>query len=222
MSPMNRAGTYDFSDHSHCQNVFIAHLSTNPPDSGTLFTVNGHVLMMHLLVLRWSCERCGRQECICPSTSHDGFKQGQVSVQTKFSVDDGTGEAMVWCHDVRSVSNLLGLRPALWNQLIELLPSYGKVVYRYSKEEHSQQQDAAQLPQLNDDLESVVSMLCTHNSIQQPVKMKCRMLHSNQPMKHAASGNTKFGSSEHEQSGDARKKYIPWQHLKCTEIITFQ
>ena len=63
----------------------------------------------------------------------------------RFSVDDGTGEALVWCHDVDSVPVLLGLPSAMWQQAKELLPSYGKVVYKYSREVQTQWQVASLL-----------------------------------------------------------------------------
>ncbi|XP_033634140.1 CST complex subunit CTC1-like [Asterias rubens] len=132
--------------------------------------INCHLQTVKYLSLKWSCLRCGHKDCVCSSS--DG-QTGGITASIRFMVEDGSGEAIVWCSVNSCIASLLGMTENRWLLLEHAVRQCQEVVYSYKPEDFNKEME---MPESSSDIEGWLSVLCSHKSIQKPLVLHCQTM----------------------------------------------
>ncbi|XP_071506120.1 uncharacterized protein [Diadema antillarum] len=132
-----------------------------------------HVQCIKRFILRWVCRQCGRNDCRCPDTTNHN---GQLCTQILCSVDDGTGEALVWSDRPQVVRAILDLSARQWDALeTSCLGPNRELVFHQSTKLHREEETSSSSMQ-NKRLSIEMTRYCQHScsNIQRSIWLKCR------------------------------------------------
>ncbi|XP_038077286.1 uncharacterized protein LOC119745134 [Patiria miniata] len=179
---------------------YLSHLLSNPDSVSPTQTIviHCHLQAIKSLVLKWSCQRCGHKDCVCSADIAE--LEGKLTSTARFAVEDGTGEALVWCSEPSAIAPVLGLTAPQWTQLELEMQRCKEVVYSYKKPDY---REKAVMPSPTD-TEGLVNLLCSHDSVQKPLVLHCQLM---------VWGNGKKNAMAN--TGIAGRQYAPSVHLKC-------
>ncbi|XP_072167465.1 uncharacterized protein [Diadema setosum] len=132
-----------------------------------------HVQSIRKFILRWVCRQCERNDCRCPDTT---IHNGRLCTQILCSVDDGTGEALVWSDRPQVVRAILDLSARQWDALETscLGPNRELIFHQPTKQQREDEIPSSSV--LTQRLSIEMTRYCQHScsNIQRSIWLKCR------------------------------------------------